>query len=227
MQQDALIIAGAIITNVLLLVGFGLLVPRWMRRQDTYAAQEATRLREMLLDVLSEQEAVALRQAQLGSSLASMQNQIGKLAEAGPAGVRLSPTTLAEAAGVPQIDQRLAALQGTLGTWIEHSTAEQQAAQHAQQVRESQSWGNLLGLLATMQDHIASLNAAVAQPQGHVAADRLLQELDAEMQNLRMLADEIAGLQWKMRRSVLERETSLAALRAPVQKAPKIDHRGA
>ena len=227
MQQDALIIVGAIITNVLLLVGFGLLVPRWMRRQDTYAAQEATRLREMLLDVLSEQEAVALRQAQLGSSLASMQNQVRKLTEAEQAAVQIFPTALAEAAGVPQLDQRLAAIQGTLGAWVEHSTVEQQAMQHAQQVRERQSWGNLLALLSTMQDHIASLNTAVAQPQGHAAADRLLQELDAEMQNLRMLADEIAGLQWKMRRSVLERETSLAALRAQVQKAPKIDHRAA
>ena len=227
MQSDSLIILGAIITNVLLLAGFGLLVPRWLRRHDNYAAQEATRLREMLLDVLSEQEAVTLRQAQIGSSLASVEQRIGKLAEAEPAAGGLSADTLAAAVGVPALDERLAALQGTLGSWIERSTAERQAMQHTQQIQERESWGNLLGLLATMQDNIASLNTAVGQPQGHVAADRLLQELDAEMQNLRMLADEIAGLQWKMRRSVLERETSLAALRAQVQKAPKFDHRAA
>lgn len=225
MQSDALIIVAAIITNVLLLAGFGLLVPRWLRRQDTHAAQEATRLREMLLDVLSEQEAVTLRQAQIGSSLASMQHQVEKLAVNEPAALRIAPEALAKAAGVPRLDERLVALQETLGSWIETSVAEQQTAQQAQRLQESQSWGNLLGLLATMQDNISSLNTAVTQP--HIAADQLLQELDAEMQNLRMLADEIAGLQWKMRRSVLERETSLAALRAQVQNAPKFGPRAA
>jgi hypothetical protein len=200
-------------------------VPRWLRRQDTHAAQEATRLREMLLDVLSEQEAVTLRQAQIGSSLASMQNQVEKLAVNEPAALRIAPETLAQAAGVPRLDERMLALQETLGSWIETSVAEQQTAQQAQRLQESQSWGNLLGLLATMQDNISSLNTAATQP--HIAADQLLQELDAEMQNLRMLADEIASLQWKMRRSVLERETSLAALRAQVQNTPKFGPRAA
>src|SRR4051794_17724589 len=107
MQSDSLIIVAAIITNVLLLAGFGLLVPRWLRRQDTQAAQEATRLREMLLDVLSEQEAVTLRQAQIGSSLVSMQNQVEQLAATESAAVRFAPEMLAKAAGVPQIDERL------------------------------------------------------------------------------------------------------------------------
>src|SRR6476646_5105599 len=107
MQSDALIIVAAIITNVLLLAGFGLLVPRWLRRQDTHAAQEATRLREMLLDVLSEQEAVTLRQAQIGSSLASMQNQVEKLAVNEPAALHIAPEALAQAAGVPRLDERL------------------------------------------------------------------------------------------------------------------------
>jgi hypothetical protein len=227
MQLDSLIIAGAIITNVLLLAGFGLLVPRWLRQQDNQAAQEATRLRQMLLDVLSEQEAVMIRQAQIGSTLASMQGQIEGIAENEPLSLQLSQEKLAEVTGMPQLDERLAALQGMIGSWVDRSAAEQQTVMHEQQVKESQSWGNLLGLLATMQDNIASLNVAVTQPQGNVAADRLLQELDAEMQNLRMLADEIASLQWKMRRSVLERETSLAALRAQVQNAPKFGHRAA
>ena len=85
-----------------------------------------------------------------------------------------------------------------------------------------------MGLLATMQDRVAALNVAVEQqPQTNVTADRLLQELDNEMQSLRGLADEIAGLQWKLRRSILERETSLAELRAQVLGAPKLGHRAA
>ena len=92
---------------------------------------------------------------------------------------------------------------------------------------DTQRWTNLLGLLATMQDNIASLNRVAARPQANVAADRLLYELDTEMQNLRALADEVAGIQWKLRRSVLERETSLAALRAQVLNTPKLGHRAA
>jgi len=223
-MEPLYIIIAAIVLNVLLLIGLILFLPRMLRRQDTRAAEEATRLREMLLDVLSEQEAVTLRQAQIGSSLASVQTQVGKLAETEPS-PSLSAEALAEAAGFPQLSRRIEALQGQLGTFFEDSGN----AQRSRQVEEAQSWANLLSLLATMQDRIATLNTAVdqQQPQMNVAANQLLVEMDNEMQNLRMLADEIASLQWKLRRSVLERQTSLAALRAQVFGAPKFGHRAA
>lgn len=223
MPQQYLIVA-AIVLNVLLLAGLIIWGPRLLRRLDNRTAEEATRLREMLLDVLSEQEAVTLRQAQIGVSITGMQKEIGKLAEAEPAAVHVSAEELAQAAGMPQLEVRIEALQGQLGSWLERY-----ANVHAEQeLRDAQSWSNLMGLLATMQDRIATLNQAVEQPQPVVAADHLLEELDNEMQNLRMLADEIAGLQWKLRRSVLERETSLAALRAQVVgSAPRFGHRAA
>lgn len=217
-------IVAAIVLNLLLLIGLLLFLPRLFRRQDVRTSEEATRLREMLLDVLSEQEAVTLRQAQIGSSLASMQTQIGQISE-NPATATLSPEVLAEAAGFPQLDRRIEALQGQIGVYFEQSGQ----AQRDQRIQDSQSWTHLLGLLATMQDRIAVLNTAVEQqqPQMNLAANQLLAELDGEMQNLRTLADEIASLQWKLRRSVLERETSLAALRAQVLGAPKFGHRAA
>ncbi len=219
------VIIAAIVLNVLLLAGLIVFLPRLLRRQDNRAAEEATRLREMLLDVLSEQEAVTLRQAQIGSSLSTMQDEIGKLAEIEAPAVNLSAETLAEAAGFPHLERRLEAIHGQLGTWFERSGDERRD----QQIKDSESWTNVLGLLATMQDRIAALNTAVGQqqPQANIAADRLLAEMDSEMQNLRALADEIAGLQWKLRRSVLERETSLAALRAQVLGVPKLGHRAA
>ena len=223
MPQLSLVLA-AVVLNMLLLVGLILLLPRLLRRQDSRVEEEATRLREMLLDVLSEQEAVALRQAQIGSSLSSMQARIEKLAEAEPPRLNVSTRDLAEAAGIPQLEQRIESLHAQFGAWFDHSASEQ----HAQQINESQSWSFLMGLLATMQDRIAALNVAVEQqPQANVAADRLLQELDNEMQSLRALADEIGGLQWRLRRSILERETSLAELRAQVLGAPKLGHRAA
>ncbi len=217
-------IIAAIVLNVLLLAGLIVLLPRWLRRQDSRAADEATRLREMLLDVLSEQEALTLRQAQLGSSLASMREQIGRLAALELPNLDFSTDALAAAAGIPQLERRFESLQAELRTWFERGAHEQ----HEQRLQDSQSWSHLMGLLATMQDHIGTLSSAVAQqPQVHVAADQILHELDAEMQSLRMMADEIAGLQWKLRRSLLERETSLAALRAQVLGVPKLGHRAA
>jgi chromosome segregation ATPase len=230
-QQTTVIIVAAIVTNLLLLLGFGLLVPRWLRRQDTQAADEASRLREMLLDVLSEQEAVTIRQAQLGAELTTMHEQLGKLAEAEPARFELAPAQLSEAAGLPQIEQGLQALRREIGSWFDREAATEaslHAAQRLERLEERENWTQLLGLLATMQDRIAELNGAVVQqPQARQATDRLLQELESEMQNLRGLADEIAGIQWKLRRSVLERENRLASLRAQVVDVPKFGNRAA
>jgi hypothetical protein len=223
MPQLMFIVGIASLLTVVLVGVLIVLMRRLFYRQDTRAAEEATRLREMLLDVLSEQEAVTIRQAQMGSSLSTMQTQLGKLASAPPVEATLSPQALAEIASLPQLEQRFAALQQQIGSWIERGTQDRQE----QQLRDSQSWSSLTGLLAAMQDRIAELNDAVGQPQANLAADRLMQELDSEMQNLRMLSDEISGLQWKLRRSVLERETSLAALRAQVRGGPKFDHRAA
>jgi hypothetical protein len=224
MEWSYLIIA-AIVLNVLLLVGLIILLPRLLRQQDSRAAEEATRLREMLLDVLSEQEAVTLRQAQIGSTLSTVQEQVDKLATHEAPALSFSPEKLAEATGFPQLERRIEALHGQLGTWFQRAGEEQRE----QRLNASESWTNLLGLLATMQDRIAALNTVVEQqqPQATLAADRLLAEMENEMQSLRALADEIAGLQWKLRRSVLERETSLAALRAQVLGAPKVGHRAA
>lgn len=223
--MELYLIIPAIVLNVLLLAGLIVLLPRLLRRQDNHVAEEATRLREMLLDVLSEQESVTLRQAQIGSSLSVVQEQVGKLGNGAAVNLQFSAEALAEAAGFPQLQRRIEGLQGQLGAWFDTNAAERRE----QQLRDSQSWGGLLELLASMQDRLATLDLAVKQqqPQPSVAADHLLEELDNEMQHMRSLQDEIAGLQWKLRRSVLERETSLANLRAQAQGTPKRGHRAA
>ncbi len=221
-----ILIGAAVVLNVLLLLGLIFMMPRILNRQEGRATEEAARLREMLLDVLSEQEAVTLRQAQIGSSISYMHDQIGQIASTDrPATVNISPEQIAEATGLPQLQNRIESLQGQLGEWL--TTGVQ--TQHKSRVADSESWGNLMGLLATMQDRMAALNHAVAvqQAQPTVAADRILEALETEMQSLRGIADEIAGLQWKLRRSVIERETSLASLRAQVGTALKVDHRAA
>ena len=220
------LIGAAVVLNVLLLLGLILMMPRILNRQEGRATEEAARLREMLLDVLSEQEAVTLRQAQIGSSISYMHDQIGQLANVEhSANITITPEQIAEATGLPQLQNRLETLQGQLGEWFETGVRTQQK----QRLVDSESWGNLMGLLATMQDRIAVLNQAVAaqQAQPAVAADRIVEALEVEMQSLRGIADEIASLQWKLRRSVIERETNLASLRAQVGGSFKMDHRAA
>lgn len=219
-------IVAAIVLNVLLLLGLVIMMPRFMNRQESRATEEAARLREMLLDVLSEQEAVTLRQAQIGSTISYMNEQIGQIANTEHAStVSISPEEIAAATGLPQLQNRIEALQGQLGDWFQHGVQTQQT----QRVADAESWTNLMGLLATMQDRMAVLNQAVTlqQAQPAIAADRVLEALETEMSSLRGIADEIASLQWKLRRSVIERETSLASLRAQVGSALKMDHRAA
>lgn len=220
------VIGGAIALNVLLLLGLIVMMPRILTRQEGRATEEAARLREMLLDVLSEQEAVTLRQAQIGSSISYMHDQIGQLASVEhTATLSISPEQIAEATGLPQLQHRIDALQGQLGEWFEGRTQ----AQQTQTVADRESWANLMSLLATMQDRIAVLNQAIVvqQTQPTLVADRVIESLESEMASLRGIADEIASLQWKLRRSVIERETSLASLRAQVGNALKMDHRAA
>src|SRR3954449_6541748 len=58
-------------------------VPHLLQQQATRVAGETTQLREMLLDLLNEQESVTIRQTQLGASLSSMQDQLTDFANAG------------------------------------------------------------------------------------------------------------------------------------------------
>ncbi len=60
-------------------------VPHLLHQQATRVAGETSQLREMLLDLLSEQEAVTMRQTQLGSSIAHLQDQLSSIAEVGAA----------------------------------------------------------------------------------------------------------------------------------------------
>ena len=58
-------------------------VPHLLQQQATRVAGETTQLREMLLDLLNEQEAVTIRQGQLNASLSNLQDQLSDIASAG------------------------------------------------------------------------------------------------------------------------------------------------
>lgn len=63
----------AVLTLLALLLWF---VPHLLQQQAQRASGESDQLRKLLLDVLNEQELVTVRQAQLGTSLAYLQDQL-------------------------------------------------------------------------------------------------------------------------------------------------------
>ncbi|MFZ9857200.1 MAG: hypothetical protein ACO3F2_02545 [Roseiflexaceae bacterium] len=83
-------------------------VPRLLQQQLLRTSDESAQLREMLLDLLSEQEAVTIRQTQLGAAIAQLQARLDVVAPSGE-------DTLG------MID-RINTLQQTLQEWSEHRT---------------------------------------------------------------------------------------------------------
>src|SRR3954451_10281511 len=87
-------------------------VPHLLQQQATRVAGETSQLREMLLDLLNEQEAVTMRQTQLGSSLAQLQDQIESIAQVGNGRAQQGQQALVVTeVGVEQIEARLGQLQ--------------------------------------------------------------------------------------------------------------------
>jgi hypothetical protein len=185
-------------------------VPHLLQQQATRVAGETTQLREMLLDLLNEQEAVTIRQGQLNASLSNLQDQLSEIASAGSrAQVIEQQTALIAESGMQQLEARLGELQGQIKEWADgrQHGARQRAAQ------DNEAWANLMGLLASIQERVGTLSQDRASVMAGLQAGALLEELEQEMQNLRGISEEIEMLQWRLRRSLHERESNLSVLR--------------
>ena len=180
-------------------------VPHLLHQQSARVAGETAQLREMLLDLLNEQEAVAMRQAQLGASLSTLQGRIEALAQNGGVS-RASPDLLAT---IDQLEARLSDLQSQIQSWLD-------GRQHGLQARDRQdneAWANLMGLLAAIQDRLGALSRDRANAMAALQASQLLDDLEREMQHLRAISEDIATLQNRLRRSLSEREQHLTLAR--------------
>ena len=67
-----------------------------------------------------------------------------------------------------------------------------------------------MGLLASIQERVGTLSKDRASVMAGLQAGALLEELEQEMQNLRGISEEIAMLQWRLRRSLHERESNIS-----------------
>lgn len=208
--MNALFVALGIVVLALLalLLWF---VPHLLQQQAARVASETSQLREMLLDLLNEQEAVTFRQTQLSSSLSSLQGQIESLSRTDKNNGWHSRQAMAFAeTGMHQLETRLTEIQAhiqLLGT-------NHQQRISANSTQDNESWANLIGLLATIQERIGMLSHDRSSALAGLQAGALLEELEQEMHNLRSISEEIAMLQWRLRRSLLERETNLSVLRS-------------
>ncbi|NOK58344.1 MAG: hypothetical protein GFH27_549279n150 [Chloroflexi bacterium AL-W] len=174
-------------------------VPHLLQQQANRVANETKQLREMLLDLLNEQEAVTLRQTQLGSSLSQLRDQIEKVAKIGYSGSdALSAHSNRE---LQVLEYRVGELQHQLHDWFEH----QRKHHHKQASQDNESWAYLLSLLSTVQERVHLLSEDRAQEVAGVQAQTLLTELEQEMGNLRGISQDIEKLQWRLRRSLHDR----------------------
>ncbi len=198
--MNALFIAFGLM--VLLLLGLLLwFVPHLLHQQASRVANETAQLREMLLDLLSEQESVAVRQSQLSASMGQLQGRIESIAQIGESATNaLSPEA---ASSLALLESRLTDLQTQTQAWFES----RQRGAHTRELHDSESWGNLMGLLASIQERIGTLSRDRSTAAAAIQAGQLLEDLEREMQNLRTISDDIARLQQRLNRSLGERDT--------------------
>ncbi|NWG21304.1 MAG: hypothetical protein HXY39_13400 [Chloroflexi bacterium] len=183
-------------------------VPHLLHQQSARVASETAQLREMLLDLLNEQEAVAMRQAQLGSSLSTLQGRIELLAQNGSV-TRPAPEMVAT---INQLEARLSDVQNQIQHWLD---GRQQGAQ-ARAMQDNEAWANLMGLLAAIQERLGILSRDRASAMAALQASQLLDDLEREMQHLRTISEDIATLQRRLRRSLSEREPGPVAVRTRI-----------
>ncbi|HEX5691858.1 MAG TPA: hypothetical protein VFX76_17705 [Roseiflexaceae bacterium] len=184
-------------------------VPHLLQQQARRVAGETTQLREMLLDLLSEQEAVTMRQTQLGATLSHLQEQLAGFAEVSAAKATQQAQVSADM-GIKQLETRLGELQSQIQVWAQQRPTETVL----RTAQDNESWAYLMSLLGAIQDRVGALSRDRASVQAGLQARELLEELEQEMQNLRGISEEIAMLQWRLRRSLHERQSNLSVLRA-------------
>lgn len=208
--MDTLFVALGILVFALLvlLIWF---VPHLMQQQTKRVAKETSQLRDMLLDLLNEQEAVTLRQNQLGGSLSGLRDHLEILAKNGfPVAANGQLST-----DVQQVEAQIGEMRGQLQAWI----AQRDGSASRQSAQDNESWAYVLSLLSAIQGRIGDLSQERAAAHVTTQASVMLQELEQEMHNLRSISEDIERLQWRLRRSIHDRESSVSGLRTHVNGA--------
>lgn len=196
-----------VLTLLTLLLWF---VPHLLQQQAMRTAGESAQLRDMLLDMLNEQEAVTLRQSQLSTSMAHLQDQIEQvIIQHRTDGPTLASAPQLDSAALQQLELRIGTMQSQIQLWLDgRSQSARNVSSH-----DNASWANLLSLLANIQDRIGSLSVERSNVNAGLQARSMIEELEQEMTHLRTISEDIATLQWRLRRSLHERESNISGMR--------------
>ncbi|NJN66606.1 MAG: hypothetical protein HC884_07760 [Chloroflexaceae bacterium] len=143
-----------ILTLVVILLWF---VPHLMEQQSRQSSREAAQLREMLYHLLSEQEVVSIRQGQLGTSLAYLQDQLAYLEGArNDHGCQKVPDPGSRQVNLRELEQRIQTIQLQWETYM-----------HTERTRTEQdntSWAYLLSLLTAVLERMHELSSPSEPP---------------------------------------------------------------
>lgn len=138
----------AILTLIAILLWF---LPHLLQQHSMRMAEESAQLREMLSEIISEHEAVAMRQVQLGTSLSYLQDQIEQVIPIDLAddSDERALLTVRDQETLTMLETRLGRLQDQIDHYI---VTKQQRDQ-----QENEAWANLLNLLNAMQERLRNL----------------------------------------------------------------------
>ena len=77
-----------------------------------------------------------------------------------------------------------------------------------------------MSLLAAIQERVGLLSTSRMNTAIGVQAHALIEDLEKEMEHLRAISDDITTLQWRLRRSLSEREPAVPVLRTKTSSTP-------
>lgn len=196
----------AIITLLALLLWF---VPHLLHQQAVNNATEAARLRDMLLDMLSEQEAVAMRQSELSASIAYFQEQLEHVVNTTRQESLAGQMAPADPDALRQIEERISAMQIQIQHWLDTRARVQRHVQ----AQDNEAWAHLMSLLSAIQERVGQLSVERAGISSGPQVRELLGELEQELEQLRAISNDIATLRWRLQRSLGGREAGNPGLR--------------
>lgn len=126
-------------------------VPHLLQQQEQRISNESAQLREIISEMINEQEAVAMRQVQLGTTISYLQDQMEQLGITDGSNGQKLLTTL-DPNAIQSLEARVSGLQGQFETYVHV------LRQHDSQ--ENESWFYLLNLLSAIQERLHALSQA-------------------------------------------------------------------
>lgn len=196
----------AIITLLALLLWF---VPHLLHQQAANNAAEAARLRDMLLEVLNEQETVTRRQAELSTAIAHLQEQLEHIVGASNRAIPAVGAPTVEQEAIRQLEERISALQNQIQHWLDTRARRQRQIQ----AQDNEAWAHLMSLLAAIQDRLGQLAVERMRIEASPQMQALLDHLERELHHLHAIADDITALQQRLQHSLSAYEPAVSRLK--------------